>query len=107
MKENPVWNGEGIQFKELCESIGEEKDYYQMFKVSSKFVHGSPIVKNMYFSEQYFGALTNSEHLTGFNCMCAIKILSSLKNFCNFFGVEYNETELYLVQMRISEVHHP
>lgn len=52
LKDNAKWNGEGKSMKDLCKILEIMDEYHQIFSLTSKFVHGSPVVRNLYNSPQ-------------------------------------------------------
>ncbi len=104
LKEGADWTGEDLSFKKITEKIGKSKDYYQIYKLTSKFLHGSPIVINLYRSKFGTSCVTDPKHSTMFNLMCAHAIMEGLKEFCNFFEIEFPMHDYSLVQLEMVKV---
>jgi hypothetical protein len=95
LKENVNWTGEKNNFKEIVVSAKRDDRYFYMHKITSKFVHGSPIVKNVYGSSRGLGPLADSKHATYFNINTANEVLVSLEEICTFFGIAFPTTDYH------------
>jgi hypothetical protein len=104
LKDTATWNGEGLGFKQVAEKIGKEKEYVEIYKISSKFVHGSPVVINMYRSRWGTNCLTTPDRMTNMNMMCCHTIMEALMSFCNFFGVPFSEVDYRMIQVDMLKV---
>jgi hypothetical protein len=105
LKNNADWNGEGKGFKEICDDLGWQDQYFQMFKITSKFVHGSPIVRNMYQQAgKGMGCIPDSKHPTMFSLLATNTITDCLMEYCEFFGVEFPELDYRIIQTEMLKV---
>lgn len=101
LKDNTTWNGEGMDLKKICDEIGLSAEFFTNFKITSKFIHGSPIVKNLYTSEKGIHCIASSRNVAFFTLMCALHIGRCLKEYCNFFGIEFSEIEYLEIELML------
>ncbi len=93
LKETTHWTGEhGMTMKEMAIKLGMAGDYHQVYKVASKFMHASPIIRNLYHGRRGTCAIPEEKHPTFFNLMTAHYCMEGLMEFCEFFGVEFKES---------------
>lgn len=104
LKDNADWNGEGKKLKDICDELKWQDEYFQIFKISSKFQHGSPIVRNLYQTGKGIGCVGNPKFPTMFNLLCCHNICESLMETCEFFGVDFPELEYRKIQVKMLEI---
>lgn len=98
LRDSAQWNGEGLSFKDIVIKLGREQEYYEIYKTTSKFAHGSPVIMNMYRTSTGMGCLTPPDRMSNMTIMCCHTIMEALMSFCNFFGVEFNEVDYRIIQ---------
>lgn len=90
LKNHVEWHGQNFKYL-ACDIIGLKDEYIDIYKNSSKFVHGSPVVRNAYASQIGLTLLPGNELLTSMNILACTQVLFALKEFLMFFGIEFNE----------------
>lgn len=104
LKDNADWNGEDKKFKTICDDLKWQDDYFYVYKLTSKFNHGSPIVRNMYQTHRGLSCMADPKNTTIFNILCAHHICEWLMDTCEFFGVDFPELEYRKIQMKVLEL---
>lgn len=104
LRDNEAWNGEGKSLKAICDDLKWQDEYFQMFKITSKFVHGSPIIRNMYSKGISIGCIPDVRHPTMFSLLAANNITDCLMEYCDFFGIDFPELEYRTVQAEMLKV---
>lgn len=87
LKDSPIWNGEGKSLKTLCEDLKLGELYFRLYKPTSKFVHGSPVVRNLYRKGNAMGAIAPQPQTMRMTLLTADLVHKFLKDSCAFFGV--------------------
>lgn len=100
LKEKVEWNGEGKSIKDICEELKWMHDYFHIYKLTSKFHHASPVVKNVYQTQLGMTCLADPQIITINNIQCAHQITNTVAEACAFFGVDYPKDELLLLHQQ-------
>ena len=99
LKENAEWNGEGNTAKNICEIIGMDDHYFTMYKLTSKFVHGSPLVKHLYSTKNGYSFISSFENVGRFTVMSTHHAMYAFAEFLEFFGVPFSVEGFNLLQL--------
>ncbi|WP_413294667.1 DUF5677 domain-containing protein [Bdellovibrio sp. HCB185ZH] len=101
---NAVWNGDGKTAKDICDLVGMSNEYQSIFKMTSKLVHGSPLIKNLYRNCAGLNSIGNLETVTMFAALSTHHAMESLHEFFDFFGVEYDPLPYALIQRHMLQI---
>ncbi len=104
LKVNQCWNGRGLSLKQIAERIGRGSDYDDIYRQSSKFAHGSPLVKNAYRGKKGINFCGPIYNITYFNMLCCKFAMETLANFCRFFEQPFDTNEFRWVQTGMLDV---
>lgn len=104
LRDSACWNGEDKSLKDICIDLKWEPEYFQMFKLTSKFVHGSPIVRNLYLTKTGLGCIPDTKHPTMFSLLATNNITECLMEYCKFFGIDFPETDYRSIQSEMLKV---
>lgn len=80
--------------KSMAQTVGLEKEYHVMYGLGSKFMHGSPLLVNVYSQGRNLGALTNPNLCTQLSLLGTETCISILKEAADFFGVQSFDEDL-------------
>lgn len=107
LKESPSWTGEkGVGIQQIISKAGKDKDYYHIYKATSKFTHGSPVVINAYRRRSLgISPLGKIELTSNFNINIAKIALDVLLECSQFFGVVFPTKSYTEVQIKILSIY--
>lgn len=93
----------GMNFEQLV-TQADMKDYYSLYRTTSQFVHASSVTQNMYRGANGVGAIAKETNSRQFALLICIFSLESLKNYCLFFGVNFDQGYFLGLLKKINEL---
>ncbi|WP_413560727.1 DUF5677 domain-containing protein [Bdellovibrio sp. HCB209] len=97
------WNGEGKSIKKICDGLDMSSQYYQIYSLTSRFVHGSPVVRQFYSSGGSISPIPEKERVASFTLMASKEMIEVLEEFMIFFGVSHNQVDISLLKHAFNE----
>lgn len=99
------WTAEPTLMKiaQVAKAAGLEDDYRDMYSTTSKFVHGSALVTNLYRGPHGVGAVGQRALCKQLATLALGYCTKNLKDFCEFFGVKHDEMAIAHWQHRLLE----
>jgi len=103
---NAKWNGEDKSLYNICAELSNKDDkykslkddFYSQYMVTSKFVHGSPVVKEFYTLPGYgLHSVVNARRVTQATMIGTHIMMMLIEDFMFFFGVSYREVDFAFV----------
>lgn len=88
------WNGEGKTMKTICKELNILDSYYLEYSVTSKFVHGSPVVGKVYLQQGSLKSIGAVEKVSNYSLLGSRTILWALEEFMDFFGIAYDPIDI-------------
>lgn len=95
------WTGPGRSIFEVARDADLESDYRFLYSATSKFTHGSPLVRSMYATEGGIGPLAVHVHCVRMATLGALHCMSTLRAWCELFAIPWPATEYLGIRERI------
>ncbi|MCC6837313.1 MAG: hypothetical protein IT234_02130 [Bacteroidia bacterium] len=117
MARNPEWFENGKLKKPLhwssaktdlasiaaSKHVDLEHDYKAIYKTNSKFVHTSPIIRNLYRRNGFLMAIPSGENPKSLALLAQSYCIKTLQEFCMFFGIDFPELDYALIAQDMVE----
>ncbi|MCX6112013.1 MAG: DUF5677 domain-containing protein [Proteobacteria bacterium] len=82
-----------MSLKKRAQHCGLEKDYNVMYSSTSKFIHASPLTRNVYLAQHGLTPLVDKKNIFSVSIVTSNYALDFLRSFMTFFGVAFPEKE--------------
>jgi Family of unknown function (DUF5677) len=103
LRKRPHWTAEkeADSLKKLALKVGLEDDYRAMYSLTSKYIHGSSLLRNTYRT----GCVGNPRDNCGLALMACSHCIDLLKALATFFGVPYATDDELQWHIYVSKAH--
>ncbi|MGB8931717.1 MAG: DUF5677 domain-containing protein [Anaeromyxobacteraceae bacterium] len=97
------WTGPGRSIFDMARDADLEGDYRSLYASTSKFTHGSPLLRSMYVTEGGIGPLAIHSHCSLMATLGALHCLSLLRAWCELFAIAWPAKEYPGIRERIQK----
>lgn len=90
---------------DFCKDLKLENEYEQIYRTTSKFVHASPVVTNLYSWPTQMSFISKPETLINLTLPAMEFSHKIIREICDFYGVTFSEYDWALIAQDFIKVH--